>query len=373
MRRIDHAQWRALLTGAWSRLRRHRPTLVATLAGTVAVALAGAAVAVTRPGADARGPVAAAAASPGPGAGVDLPLPPKPDLSEFRKAARKPAATAPIRKLPKVHLEAVSVMGIPAVVLRAYKQATRQLAATRPGCRLPWWLLGGIGLVESGHASSGGSHRDGWNGVARPPIYGPVLDGSHGFLAVHDTDRGTYDGDRRWDRAVGPMQFLPSTWGTWGPRTADGERADPQDIRAAALAAAGYLCAGGSDLSQPHAMALAVYSYNHSFDYVRLVLSVAARYAGMTPEQLGVDLLPRDHHKKQHATKRKRHRTAKSSAEAAGADGGTRPTASPAASAEPTPTASPSPSPSPARAPVLDPSPTPLPTLSAPVLGSGVG
>ncbi len=45
-----------------------------------------------------------------------------------------------------------------------------------------------------------------------------------------------------YDRAVGPMQFLPGTWGRWG---SDGDRdgvSDPQDVDDAALAAARYLC-----------------------------------------------------------------------------------------------------------------------------------
>src|SRR5206468_2699475 len=95
-------------------------------------------------------------------------------------------------------------------------------------------------------------------------------------------------------RAVGPMQFLPSTWRMWGGTDKHGRIRDPQDIRAAAMAAAAYLCAGSADLSQAQGMATAVYSYNHSFDYVRLVLSVAAKYAGVTPDALGVNRLPHD-------------------------------------------------------------------------------
>jgi membrane-bound lytic murein transglycosylase B len=37
-----------------------------------------------------------------------------------------------------------------------------------------------------------------------------------GVQAIVDTEQGRYDRDTRWDRAVGPMQFLPSTWRTWG-------------------------------------------------------------------------------------------------------------------------------------------------------------
>src|SRR3954470_23035452 len=227
------------------------------------------------------------------------------DLRSFDKVARKPQAAAPIRKLPHVDLLKINVGGIPPVVAGAYVKAARHVAATDPSCRLKWWLVAGIGFVESGHAAGGGSHAHGWNGIARPPIIGPVLDGSGGFAAIHDTDRGVYDGDRRWDRAVGPMQFLPSTWRTWGQR--DGRLGNPENIVSAADATARYLCASGADLGTPRGMALAVFSYNHSFDYVRLVMSVGARYAGIDPATLGVNSLPTDKQYRKH----KRHQKAR--------------------------------------------------------------
>ena len=75
------------------------------------------------------------------------------------------------------------------------------------------------------------------DGEVRPAILGPVLDGSDGNAAITDTDRGRYDGDTRWDRAVGPMQFIPSTWASWG-RDGNGDGTlDPENIFDAALAA----------------------------------------------------------------------------------------------------------------------------------------
>jgi len=279
------------------------------------------------------------------------------DWADFRALRRQPAASAPIHKLRHVHLATVSIDGIPPVPLAAYKRAAHKEAATDPGCQLPWWLLAGIGLVESGHAHSGGSTHAGWNGVARPPIYGPALDGQHGYKAIPDTDNGVLDGDKKWDRAVGPMQFLPSTWRTWGPRGHSDGKANPQNIRAAAVATAGYLCARGSDVSQPHAMALAVYSYNHSFRYVRLVLSVAARYADMTPEQLGVNLLPKDH-PKSHQHRRAQHKGSKAQTTSP------RGTQRSGTSTSPTPSPSASPSASPSPSPSSHSIPNPLPTLS---------
>ena len=271
----------------------------------------------------------------------------------FAGAGRRAPATSPLQRLPQVDLNGLSVAGIPPAALAAYVTAVRTTNRADPACRVRWWLLAGIGLVESGHARSGGSAKAKWNGIARPPIYGPRLDGSHGFAAIHDTDRGVVDHDKLWDRAVGPMQFLPSTWRTWGGTDKHGHVRDPQDIRAAALAAAGYLCAGGADLSQPEGMAKAVYSYNHSFDYVRLVLSVAARYAGLNPDALGVNKLPRDEpakkHKKQKAAK------PQPSAGASSSGGGAAPSPSP--SNQPS-SAQPSPSPSPS-GPSIPPLPTP--------------
>lgn len=281
------------------------------------------------------------------------------DLAEFRAIHQQPAAAAPIHRLPHVRLVTVSVDGIPPVPLAAYKRAARLEAETSPSCQIQWWLIAGIGLVESGHAHSGGSTHVGWNGVAQPPIYGPALDGHHGYKAIADTDNGVLDGDRRWDRAVGPMQFLPSTWRTWGPPGQIDGHANPQNIRAATVATAGYLCASGRDLSQPHAMALAVYSYNHSFRYVRLVLSVAARYAGMTPDQLGVNLLPKDHVGKAHKHRHAQHKQRNSGHNPRGTQ---RSRAASTTSPTPSPSASPSPSPSPS--PSSQPIPDPLPTLS---------
>ena len=166
---------------------------------------------------------------------------------------------------------------IPATALGSYLRAAEREALRSPSCHLPWALLAGIGLMESGHAWGHGSEQPAWDGTARPPIYGPVLDGN-GFAAVPDSDGGAVDGTAGWDRAVGPMQFLPSTWLRWGV-DADGDgRADPQDLSDAAAAAADYLCAGGRNLTVPADLVGAVYSYNHSLDYVRDVLSAARDY-----------------------------------------------------------------------------------------------
>ncbi len=157
--------------------------------------------------------------------------------------------------------------GIPATVLRAYRAAETSVARTDPGCRLPWELLAAIGKVESGQARGGAVDRD---GTTLGRITGPALDG-RGFALIRDTDGGAHDGDTVYDRAVGPMQFLPSTWARWGTDGNGDGRADPNNVFDAALAAGHYLCAGGRDLGRPADLDRAVLSYNHSRSYLRLV------------------------------------------------------------------------------------------------------
>jgi len=176
---------------------------------------------------------------------------------------------------------------LPARVLLAYKVAAADLRASDPGCHLPWYLLAGIGQVESGQAYGGAADRQ---GRTLSPILGPVLNGVGDVAAIPDTDGGRWDGDKVWDRAVGPMQFIPSSWTVWG-RDGDGDGvADPSDIDDAALATASYLCAGGRDLRDVKDARSAVFSYNHSWDYVDLVLAWATAFRdGTTVVLAGAD------------------------------------------------------------------------------------
>ncbi|MGP4004168.1 lytic transglycosylase domain-containing protein [Streptomyces sp. 8N706] len=156
---------------------------------------------------------------------------------------------------------------LPETVLAAYRRAEAALAGSDPGCHLPWELLAAIGQVESAHARGG---RVDASGTTTAPILGPQLNGN-GFAAIPDTDGGAYDGDRSYDRAVGPMQFIPSTWAVWGADgNGDGTR-DPGNIYDAALAAGRYLCAGGRDLSDPYDLDRAILGYNHSEEYLLTV------------------------------------------------------------------------------------------------------
>ncbi|MGW8726507.1 lytic transglycosylase domain-containing protein [Streptomyces sp. NPDC055808] len=157
--------------------------------------------------------------------------------------------------------------GIPATVLDAYKRAAATLATDRPNCHLPWQLLGGIGKVESGHANGG---RVDVNGTTLTPILGPVLNGA-GFANITDTDGGAYDGDKVHDRAVGPMQFIPSTWASSG-RDGNGDGVkDPNNVYDAALAAGFYLCGNGRDVAVKADLDKAILSYNQSQEYLTTV------------------------------------------------------------------------------------------------------
>ena len=170
-----------------------------------------------------------------------------------------------------------SASDIPQAALSAYQRAEGVINKADPGCNLPWELIAAIGRVESDHGRAGGNTLDDL-GVARPGIYGVPLNGKNATQAIADTDGGQYDDDSRWDRAIGPMQFIPSTWSVVGvDGDSDGTR-NPQDVDDAALATAVYLCSGDDDLSQEKGQRASVYRYNHSNDYVDLVLQIMRAY-----------------------------------------------------------------------------------------------
>jgi hypothetical protein len=102
--------------------------------------------------------------------------------------------------------------------------------------------------------------------------------GSNNTTEIVDTDAGQFDNDAAYDRAVGPMQFIPSTWSVVGvDADGDGVR-NPQDVDDAALGTAVYLCSGSDDLGTDAGRRAAVYRYNHSQAYVDLVLDIMDAY-----------------------------------------------------------------------------------------------
>lgn len=165
---------------------------------------------------------------------------------------------------------------ISTVALDAYWRAAALTRLTKPACAMTWWVLAGIGHVETQHGTYLGSSVA-IDGSVTPKILGPPLDGTNGFRMVPDSDTGALDGDPLMDRAVGPMQFLPSTWRTVG-RDGNGDgAADPNNIYDAALGAASYLCRSGS-VADDAGMRRAFFSYNHSQAYVDKVALYALFY-----------------------------------------------------------------------------------------------
>jgi membrane-bound lytic murein transglycosylase B len=220
-----------------------------------------------------------------------------------------PAGTTPLSE-QAVQLDA---LGIPARALSAYRLAARLVDGADPACGIDWALVGAIGRVESDHARFGGNVLDD-HGVARPGIIGIPLDGTRGTARISDTDAGRWDRDRVYDRAVGPMQFIPGTWRVVGSDAdGDGTR-DPQNVDDAATATAVYLCSGPGDLRNGTDLYSAIRRYNNSDSYVRTVVAIADAYRRGVRE-LPASSLPAAH----------RSGSSDSSVEAAGAAPGARP------------------------------------------------
>jgi hypothetical protein len=121
---------------------------------------------------------------------------------------------------------------------RSYLELFRESAARYcPG--LSWTVLAAIGQIESGFGANNGPSSAG---------------------------------------ALGPMQFLPSTWREWGI-SAFGEPGPPNvmDPYDAVPSAARYLCAAGA--GTPAGLARAIFAYNHADWYVAEVLALARQYA----------------------------------------------------------------------------------------------
>ncbi|MDT0329073.1 lytic transglycosylase domain-containing protein [Nocardiopsis lambiniae] len=175
-------------------------------------------------------------------------------------------------------LEQVSTAtSVPPRALEGYAGAQLALAAELPSCNLSWPTLAGIGFVESRHGTYAGGEI-GPDGTTTVDIIGIPLDGTNNTQAIPDTDGGLLDGDAEWDRAIGPMQFIPSTWARWGVSVSGGDP-DPHQIDDAALSAGRYLCAGGRDLTVAADWEAAILSYNRSSEYVADVLAYAHAYA----------------------------------------------------------------------------------------------
>jgi membrane-bound lytic murein transglycosylase B len=170
---------------------------------------------------------------------------------------------------------------VPVIALQAYGYAELVVGSTTPSCGLRWTTLAAIGSVESGHGSANGARLVN-TGQALPPIIGLPLDGNGGRQRITDTDSGQLDNDRVYDRAVGPMQFIPSTWATSGLDADNDGAKDPHDIDDAALAAANYLCSNARNLATPGGWWSAILSYNDVQRYAQQVFDTANRYGSLS-------------------------------------------------------------------------------------------
>ena len=131
-------------------------------------------------------------------------------------------------------------------------------------------VLAPLGFTEG---KPGKGHIDTGPGAATPPILGPALDGRNGTARIPDAPSA--DG---WAHAQGPMQFLPSTWSTWGrlaPGRPPGASPSANNAWDAIWTAAAYLCGGHGRITDLRA---AILTYNHSNAYVDAVLTKAAEY-----------------------------------------------------------------------------------------------
>lgn len=155
------------------------------------------------------------------------------------------------------------------IALQAYEEAALQAGVQHPGCAVRPAILAGIGWKESRHGTFRGAVINGPGDVS-PPIIGPPLNGEANKLAISDSDGGVWDDDTTWDRAVGPMQFIPTSWQLYG---ADGNGdgvADPHNIFDATVAAVAHLCSSSPvDLNaSDEALREALFAYNNSTTYV---------------------------------------------------------------------------------------------------------
>jgi hypothetical protein len=154
---------------------------------------------------------------------------------DVRAALRGSAAT--LVTLRPQHAPPVVAGHVPSGKPTGYIQLFEESAALYcPG--LPWEVLAAIGQIESG-----------WGVNTGPSTAG----------------------------ALGPMQFLPSTWAAWGI-SGFGDKGPP-NINSpfdAVPSAARYLCAAGG--STAAGLPRAIFAYNHADWYVNEVLALARQY-----------------------------------------------------------------------------------------------
>lgn len=168
---------------------------------------------------------------------------------------------------------------IPLVAYDAYRSASQAAPTITDSCEVDWAVVAGIAQVESRHGRIDSDHRLAADGDVEPPIRGRPLDGTSGTQTIVDSDNGELDGDATWDRAMGPLQFIPTTWRELGrDGNADGET-DPDNLYDSALTAVAHLCLREpGDYSDRGELRRALIAYNASGRYADDVLRWVDRY-----------------------------------------------------------------------------------------------
>ena len=138
---------------------------------------------------------------------------------------------------------------------------------------MAWPIIAGIWRVESIHATINGTTIVA-TGTSPHPSTASTLDGTTpGTAIIPDTDDGLLDGDPVWDRAVGPAQFLPTSWTALGQDgNGDGDGGSAERVRRRPRHRRPPLCLVTRRLHQPRPTSQAALArYNHDPDYVTTV------------------------------------------------------------------------------------------------------
>lgn len=168
---------------------------------------------------------------------------------------------------------------IPPVAYEAYLSASEAAPTITESCRVQWSVVAGIAQVESRHGRIDADHRLSADGDVEPPIRGPALDGTRGTQTIADTDDGELDGDATWDRAMGPLQFIPTTWRELGRDGNDDGTTDPDNLFDASLTTVAHLCLREpGDYGDRGELRRALIAYNASGRYADEVLRWIDRY-----------------------------------------------------------------------------------------------